>query len=433
MNALRHVRKLWMPLLTTAALAYVGAAAAQVRYSVTDLGSEGTDNLGCAMSLNNQGWTEIMAGVLAPAQVDFLFGQILSGRAVIDVDGVKTDLGTLGGPNSWMMWGEINGSGQVVGDSETAAPDPNGEDVCLFGTHLTCRPFLWQPSNISARPALGKMSALPTLGGNNGQASAINNSGQIVGFAEDGTVDQTCPANTTNDMTDRPVLWENGTAQALPTVDNNPDGVANWINDQGEAVGYSGNCSTTLHAVSWRDGTPTVLPDLGTGGNAFGVNNRGQIAGAVGSADGTTQTGAIWQNGRLTSFSLLPGDFGGIATGVNDQGQVVGSNYDSNFNWSHAFIWDGNVVTDLNKLLPANSNRLAVMANKINERGQISGMAIVRSGPDAGSIHAFLATPIAEGTGESVADVARTRPKSKLSANAGKQLLHRFLLGRFER
>jgi len=73
------------------------------------------------------------------------------------------------------------------------------------------------------------------------------------------------------------------------------------------------------------------------------------------------------------------------------------------------------------------------MANKINDRGQISGMAIVRSGPDAGSIHAFLATPIAAGTGQSVADVAPTRPKSKLSASAGKQLLHRFDLGRFAR
>jgi hypothetical protein len=31
------------------------------------------------------------------------------------------------------------------------------------------------------------------------------------------------------------------------------------------------------------------------------------------------------------------------------------------------------------------------MANEINERGQISGMAIVLSGPDAGNIHAFLA------------------------------------------
>ena len=423
-----------MPLLTTVALACFGDAAAHVSYSVTDLGSEGNDDLGCAMSVNNQGWTEIMAGVLAPAQVDYLAGSILSGRALIDADGVKADLGTLGGANSWMMWGQINDLGQIVGYSETAAPDPNGEDVCLFGTHRTCHPFIWQPSNMSARPTVGTMSALPTLGGNNGQASAINNSGQIVGFAEDGTVDSTCQPNTTNDMTDRPVLWENGTAHALPTVDKNPDGVAYWINDRGEAVGYSGTCTTALHVVSWKNDTASVLPDLGTGGVAYGINNHGEIVGTVGSADGKTQTGAIWRrNGKLTSFRLLPGDSGGIASGINDKGQVVGSNWDSNFNWSHAFIWQDNVVTDLNKLLPASSNLFAVMANKINDRGQISGMAIVRSGPDKGSIHAFLATPVEGWAGESVSDVAPARPTSNVPASAGRQLLHRFGLGRFGR
>jgi hypothetical protein len=34
------------------------------------------------------------------------------------------------------------------------------------------------------------------------------------------------------------------------------------------------------------------------------------------------------------------------------------------------------------------------MANKINERGQISGTAIVLSGPDAGNIHAFPGAPV---------------------------------------
>lgn len=433
MNALRHLRNPWIPLLTTVALACFGDAVANVRYSVIDLGSEGNDDLGCAMSLNDRGWTEIMAGVLAPAQVDSLGGTILSGRALIDVDGTKADLGTLGGANSWMMWGEINDSGQIVGYSETAAPDPNGEDVCLFGTHRTCRPFLWQPSRMSARPTVGKMRALPTLGGNNGQASAINDRGQIVGFAEDGTVDSSCLPNTTNDMTDLPVLWENGEAHALPTVDKNPDGVAYWINNRGEAVGYSGTCTTALHVVSWKHDTASVLPDLGTGGIAYGISNRGQIVGAVGSADGSTQSGAIWRHRRLTTFHLLPGDFGGLASGVNDEGQAVGSNYDSNFEWSHAFIWQDNVTTDLNTLLPADSNLFAVMANKINDSGQISGMAIVRSGPHKGEIHAFLATPVGERAGESVADVAATRPKSNVPASAGKQLLHRFELGRFGR
>jgi len=81
------------------------------------------------------------------------------------------------------------------------------------------------------------MSALPTLGGNNGQASAINDRGEIVGFAENGTVDSTCPPNTTNNRIQLPVLWENGKTHALPTLGSDPDGFAYWINDQGQAVG----------------------------------------------------------------------------------------------------------------------------------------------------------------------------------------------------
>jgi len=111
----------------------------------------------------------------------------------------------------------------------------------------------------------------------------------------------------------------------------------------------------------------------------------------------------------------------------------VGSAFDSNFNWSHGFIWQNGVLTDLNTLFPASSNLYAVMANKINDRGQISGMALVLSGPNAGKeIHAFLATPVYESVGTSVAAVARTHPKITLPANVGKQVLQRFGLGRFE-
>lgn len=416
MNALRHVRNLWIPLLTIMVLGCFSDAGAQVRYKITDLGTKGNDNLGCAMSLNDEGWTEIMAGEFVPGQQDFVPAEPLIGRVLIDVDGLKFDLGTLGGPSSWMMWGEINDVGQVVGYSETAVPDPNGEDVCLLGNHLTCLPFLWQRF---------QMSALPTLGGNNGQASAINNRGQIVGFAEDGTVDSSCPPDTTNNRIQLPVLWENGKAQALPTLGSDPDGVAYWINDQGQAAGYSGNCTAALHVVSWENGAVSQLPDHGNGGMAFGINNRGQIVGTVGSANGQTQAGALWQNGTLTDLGLLPGDVGGLASGINGKGQVVGSNWDSNFNWSHAFIWQDNVMTDLNTLFPAGSNLFATMANKINERGQISGMAIVISGPDAGNIHAFLATPVDGSIGLSVADVVHEHPKSNLPANVDKQLLRR--------
>jgi probable HAF family extracellular repeat protein len=222
------------------------------------------------------------------------------------------------------------------------------------------------------------------------------------------------------------VLWENGKARALPTG-SDPDGFAFWINDRGQIAGYTGSCNGAPHAASWENGAVFVLPDLGNGAIAYGINNHDQIVGTVVTADGTTQYAALWQHGALTDLGTLPGDFAAIATGINSHGQVVGSTWDSNYDWSHAFIWQNGVMTDLNTLFPASSNLYATMANKINERGQISGMATVLSGPDEGNIHAFLATPVNQSIGKSVADVAPTHPKSNLPANVGNQLLPRFL------
>lgn len=48
------------------------------------------------MGLNNKGWTEIMEGNLPPGRQDSSSGKLLTGRAVLDIDGLKIDLGTLG-------------------------------------------------------------------------------------------------------------------------------------------------------------------------------------------------------------------------------------------------------------------------------------------------------------------------------------------------
>src|SRR4029077_13181808 len=128
------------------------------------------------------------------------------------------------------------------------------------------------------------------------------------------------------------VMWEKGKAVALPTVGGDLDGVAFGINDQGQAVGYSGSCVAATHAVVWKNNTTFVLQDLGgTRSNiAFVINNGGQIAGKVRSADGTTYVAALWQpDGTLTNLGILPGDFAAFATGINNRGQVVGNNFDS--------------------------------------------------------------------------------------------------------
>jgi len=414
MSTLRRLRNFWIPWVTTIVLACFSNAVAQASYKVTDLGTNNSnDNFSMAMGLNNHGWAENMDGFVNPPENN-LFTTVARGRAVINVDGLNIDLGTLGKPdgNSWINWGGINERGEAVGMSETAVPDPDGEDVCGFGTKLTCSPFLWRN---------GHMSALPTVGGNNGQASAINNRGQVAGYAETSVVDSGCPPYKTT----LGVLWNKGKAQPLPTVGSDPDGIAFGINNRGQAVGYSGTCTTALHAVMWENGTAVVLPDLGfpRSNIAFAINNRGQIAGKVRTADGTTYVAALWQpDGTLTNLGILPGDFAAFATGINNRGQVVGNNFDSSFNWSHGFIWQNGVMTDLNTLIPADSNLFIISASNINDHGQISGMATVVSGPHMGDIHAYLATPVDEDLGKSVADVVRTHPKITLPANAGKQL-----------
>ncbi len=409
----RYFRTLWA---TTIVVACCSNAFAQKSYKVTDLGHLDSGNLGCAMGLNNHGWTEVMEGKLPPGKENYV-GPLLSGRAAIDIDGINFDLGTLGGKNSWVNYGGINDQGQAVGYAETSDPDPNGEDVCAFGTGLTCRPFLWQN---------GSMSALPTLGGNNGQASAINNRGQAAGYAENGLVDPTCAANTANNRVDLGVLWENGKPQTLFPLGNDSDSEAVDINSHGDTVGYSGTCGGSAnHAVLWQYGNPIPLPDLNIPGanEAYGINDRGDIVGTV--TNDKFFYAALWQNQKLTILKPLPGDILALGEAINNQGQVVGSALDSKFEWSHALLWENGKTININTLFPANSNLYATMANQINDEGQISGMAVVRSGPHKGEIDAFLATPVDEDIGRSVADEVGAHPDFAMPANAKNVLLQK--------
>jgi probable HAF family extracellular repeat protein len=416
---LRNFRMLW---IATMVLACFGNAFAQAHYKVQDLGVQHPDNLGMAMGLNNYGWTLNMEQLLDPFSVS-LAANLVSGTDTMTIGELNIPLGTLGGKNSSINWNGINDSGENVGMSETTVLDPDGEDVCLFGTHLICLPFLWQN---------GVMSALPTVGGNNGQASAINNSGQIAGYAENGAADSTCPAGTENYKVDLPVMWakSNGKyqAQALPTIGSDPDGVAFGINNQGQAVGYSGTCTVANHAVMWENGAATPLPDLGQpGGIAYASNSHGQIVGQAYNSEGTPLA-TIWENNKVKSLGgLLPGDIAAFATSINSWGQAVGSSFKpvgSSAGWSRGLIWENGVSIDLNTLFPASSNLFVISASNINDSGQIAGMAIEMVGPHAGTIvHAFLATPVDEDLGKSVAEVVGTRPEINLpAANVGMRL-----------
>jgi len=101
----------------------------------------------------------------------------------------------------------------------------------------------------------------------------------------------------------------------------------------------------------------------------------------------------------------------------------VGSSFDSKSNWSPGLLWQNGVMIDLNTVFPASSNLYVVSASNINESGQIAGMAVEMSGSHTRVIvHAFLATPVDEDQGKSVAEVVPTHPQMTLpAANVGKQ------------
>jgi probable HAF family extracellular repeat protein len=415
MRTLRQLGNFWILWVTTIVLACFSNAVGQAKYKVQDLGVQHPDNLGMAMGLNNYGWTENMEQLLDHFTLSTLYPPV-QGTVRISIGDLNLELGTFGGKNSSINWNGINDPGEAVGMSETSVSDPNGEDVCGFGTHLTCSPFLWQN---------GTMYALPTVGGINGQASAINNSGQVAGYAESGIADPTCPQGTENFMVDLPVMWDKGIAMPLPTINGDPDGVAFGINNRGQAVGYSGTCTAANYAVVWENGTATQLPDLGDpGAIAFAINSHNQVVGQAVNSDGTPLA-ALWQNNTVKALGgLLPGDVSSFATSINDRGQAVGSSFDSKGNWSRGLLWQNGMMIDLNTVFPASSNLYVVSASNINESGQIAGMAVDMSLLYAGTIvHAFLATPVDQDQGKSVADVVHTHPEITLpAANVGKQL-----------
>ena len=196
-------------------------------YTVTDLGTlGGTYSQG--FGVNNKGWVNGGATRKGDTAV----------HAFLWHDSVITNLGTLGGPNSNSFF-PLNEKGEVGGLSDTLTPDPNGEDFCGFGTHLICLPFVWQD---------GVISPLATLGGNNGQALEVNNRGQVAGEAENTTPDPTCAPPQVFQF--KPVVWDKGQVQELPTFPGDPDGIAGEINDKGQAAGGSGNCSSNARSAA---------------------------------------------------------------------------------------------------------------------------------------------------------------------------------------
>ena len=381
--------------------------AGKARYIIQDVGTLGGLNAE-AGGISNDGWVEGFS--------------TLPGESVIHSflwrNGVMIDLGTLGGPNSYSEW-RPNEYGNAGGDSDTDIPDPNGEDFCGFGTQLICRAFYW---------IHGKMIAQPTLGGNNSNGFGINDLGELAGTAENKIPEPSCDGSG-QVLQYKPVLWMGGRVFQLPTVGDDPVGVAYAVNNLGEAIGQTGPCGTeqfggTGHAVLWKNAKAIDLGSLGgTTNNApQDLNNYGQVVGFSGLPGDETFHAFLWQRGKMTDLGTLPGDFHSVAEGINSSGQVVGRSSDVSFNGRGWVLEDG-VMTDFNTLIPANSPLYVIECTGNNDLGQIVGIAVEIS---TGNTRGFVATPV-NGDGPLAAAAGETlqRPHITLPENLHKLLQRR--------
>ncbi len=240
-----------------------------------------------------------------------------------------------------------------------------------------------------------------------------------------------------------PVVWENGQIQQLPTVAGDPDGAAFAINDSGQVVGASGNCTTfgtislvnlsPLHALLWQAGTVTDLGTLGGTGHGNGIeavdlNNKGQVVGNSDLAGDTNFHGFLWTQGTgMQDLGTLSGDVNSLAIGINDAGDLVGVSLDAKFN-PRAFFWRNGVMTDLNSLAPADSPLFLITGCSINSQGQIIGIAV----DSTGAFHGYLATPVnGEAAGESISAASQSTSSPIVLSEDVRKRLQRLRYGRF--
>ena len=326
----------------------------------------------------------------------------------------------LGGPNSAAFG--VNIWGQAVGQADTQTPDPNGEDFCgstaLGLTHSgnTCVPFLWQNGTMAALPRLRNSAGTE---GSNGTAFKNNDRGMVVGTAENGEVDSTCPGApiSPQKIEFKPVIWSKQfpwsevLIQEFPTVDGDPDGVALAINDLGQVAGTSGPCGpfgfepinlTPLHAVLWQNGKATDLGNLGGDGKFLGIfatslNDYGQVVGGSDTTNDASFHGFLWQQGHITDLKPRAVDSLSVALAIGNNGLVFGASIDANF-IPTAVLWrNGGTPTDMNTLVPADSTLNLQTACFINDKGEIIGFAALKSNPS--ETHAYLSKPVVNSGG----------------------------------
>jgi probable HAF family extracellular repeat protein len=300
------------------------------------------------------------------------------------------DLGTLGGPNSYVTGGffegiatqSLNAAGTFAGTADTAIPDPY--DVCFNFDCMVGHAVRWR------RGTLTDLGTLPGPGDLSSTSTGISANGLIVGISENGEIDPTVPGFPKL----RGVLWKHRTITDLGTLAGGYESLAAAVNSHGEVVGLADNgvpddysivgLPTQTRAFRWQKGTMQDLGTLpgGTDAVALMINEAGQIVGQSYTGNsvppppsGTcgdfplTLHGFFWDNGKMVDLGTL----GGSCTAsyaLNNRGQVVGQSTVLGDQTSHPYIWERNRMTDLGTL-----GGTYGYASWLNDSGTVVGLA----------------------------------------------------------
>ena len=251
-------------------------------------------------------------------------------------------------------------------------------------------------------------------GGGITSASALNDQGTFIGWADTPTADPYPDVCFIDDcFVTHAFRTQNGHKSDLGTLPGGPSSLSTWISPNGLISGVSENGKLDplipgfpqLRAVLWRNGRIT---DLGTFEGAYesvanAVNSRGQVAGAalnsIPDADsmfglGYQTRAFLWESGSLLDLGTLGTGADAQAALINNRGQVVGWSYTSAQHSdicalvyefplaTGSFVWDKQKgMADLGTL-----GGTCTVARALNNHGQIVGQSWL-TGDSVG--HAF--------------------------------------------
>lgn len=354
---------------------------------LTDLGALPGNNVSYAFWTTNNGLT---TGDSENGAIDPLTG-FPETEAVLWRNGQVIDLGTFGGNVSSAS--SVNSHGQVVGAALNTIPDPFAASFGpLNGNGVFPQPIFFFTIATQAHAFLwdGTMHDLGTLGGPDSAAFYVNERGQATGYS----FTNSTPNPTTGIPTIDTFLWDHGKMIDLGTLGGTVSSPYS-MNERGEVVGESFLAGDqTIHAFLSRHGRK--MKDLGTLGGSFGmadwINQAGDIVG-ISSLPGDQQTFAfLWKNRVMQNLGSVDGDACSEGLSVNASDQVVGDSWDCGREFQHSFLWENGSMVDLLSLIPPGSGMQFRVADSINDRGEIAVQGILSNG----DYHAILLIPCDE-------------------------------------